>query len=248
MFNLGGGTLQATASFTVDNFLPITFTGIGGNGTIDTQSYAVEFDGNIAGPAGFTKMGSGTLKLTGANSYLGLTTVTGGILELGPNAQGPVLGSGAAGADIQSETAGLVFDYVSGSDPYATIKGLLNSQIYSSGAGVAPLICLDNTTLGTVTVEPTIPGDAVLDGKVDVNDLTIVLAHYNQTGMTWTQGEFTGDGRVDVNDLTIVLAHYNQTVGSSAGGVIKAVPEPCTLGLLAAGLAGLLAFAWRERK
>ena len=64
---------------------------------------------------------------------------------------------------------------------------------------------------------PEVPGDANLDGKVDINDLTIVLAHYNQTGMTWAEGEFTGDGTVDINDLTIVLAHYNQTVGSSAG-------------------------------
>ena len=37
--------------------------------------------------------------------------------------------------------------------------------------------------------------------------------------MTWTQGEFTGDGTVDINDLTIVLAHYNQTAGSAAGGL-----------------------------
>ena len=53
------------------------------------------------------------------------------------------------------------------------------------------------------------PGDANVDGKVDINDLTIVLANYNQTGMTWAQGEFTGDGTVDINDLTIVLANYN---------------------------------------
>ena len=45
-----------------------------------------------------------------------------------------------------------------------------------------------------------------------------MLAHYNQTGMKWSQGEFTGSGAVDINDLTIVLAHYNQTSGSSAAG------------------------------
>ena len=28
-------------------------------------------------------------------------------------------------------------------------------------------------------------------------------------------GEFTGSGKVDVNDLTLLLAHYNQTLGSS---------------------------------
>ena len=60
----------------------------------------------------------------------------------------------------------------------------------------------------------TIPGDANYDGKVDINDLTVVLAHYNQSGMGWAQGEFTGSGKVDINDLTIVLAHYNQSVGA----------------------------------
>ena len=49
-----------------------------------------------------------------------------------------------------------------------------------------------NTNQAFVIYAP-MPGDANLDGKVDINDLTIVLAHYNQTGMTWTQGEFTGE-------------------------------------------------------
>ena len=32
-------------------------------------------------------------------------------------------------------------------------------------------------------------------------------------------GDFNGDGKVDINDLTIVLANYNQTFGSSADGI-----------------------------
>ena len=54
---------------------------------------------------------------------------------------------------------------------------------------------------------------------MDINDLTIVLANYNKSGMTWSKGDFTGDGKVDINDLTIVLAHYNQTAGTA--------PPPC---------------------
>ena len=93
-----------------------------------------------------------------------------------------------------------------------------------------------------------LPGDANEDGRVDINDLTIVLSNYGQTGTTWSQGEFTGDGRVDINDLTIVLAHYNQSTGSSAG-YVSAVPEPGALGLaLAAALVGLMACARRNRQ
>ena len=86
------------------------------------------------------------------------------------------------------------------------------------------------------------PGDANGDGKVDINDLTIVLSHFGQTGMTWSQGEFTGDGTVDINDLTIVLSNFGKSSRSSAGDM-AGVPEPGTLALLAAGLVGLLASA-----
>ena len=90
-------------------------------------------------------------------------------------------------------------------------------------------------------------GDANLDGTVDINDLTIVLANYGKTGMTWRAGDFNNDTKVDINDLTIVLSNYGQSVGWAAGG-ISAVPEPGTLALLTAGLAGLLACAWRKWK
>ena len=90
----------------------------------------------------------------------------------------------------------------------------------------------------------TIPGDANYDGKVDINDLTVVFAHYNQSGLGWGQGEFTGSGTVDINDLTIVLAHYNQSVGASAAA--EAVPEPGALALLTLGLTGLLAWIARS--
>jgi probable HAF family extracellular repeat protein len=95
---------------------------------------------------------------------------------------------------------------------------------------------------------PAISGDANLDGRVDVNDLTIVLAHFGQSGMTWTEGEFTGSGTVDVNDLTIVLANYgkSQNIGSSAGPP-TAVPEPASLGLLAAAMAAAALLLRRRR-
>ena len=61
--------------------------------------------------------------------------------------------------------------------------------------------------------------------------------------MTWAQGDFNGDGTVNGADLNTVLSNYNQSAGVTA-----AVPEPSTLLLAAAGLVGLLAYAWRKRK
>ena len=89
-------------------------------------------------------------------------------------------------------------------------------------------------------------GDANGDGRVDINDLTIVLNNYGQSGMSWSQGSMDGDptGTIDINDLSIVLGNYGTSY--SAGAALATVPEPCTLSLLAAGVAGLLGYAWRK--
>jgi hypothetical protein len=93
-----------------------------------------------------------------------------------------------------------------------------------------------------VKYSPTLlPGDANGDDAVDINDLTIVLANYNQSG-NWGFGNFNGDNKVDINDLTIVLAHYNQSLGASA------VPEPSCLALVSVGAIGWLACAWRRKR
>ena len=99
---------------------------------------------------------------------------------------------------------------------------------------------------GTVFAFHLLPGDADNDGRVDINDLTVVLSKFGKTGMTWSQGEFTGDGTVDINDLTIVLANYNTSFGSPAAG-LSAVPEPSCVVLVGIGAFALLGYAWRRR-
>ena len=45
---------------------------------------------------------------------------------------------------------------------------------------------------------PAMPGDANVDGRVDINDLTIVLSNFGSANMNWFSGDFNGDGKVDV--------------------------------------------------
>jgi hypothetical protein len=93
----------------------------------------------------------------------------------------------------------------------------------------------------------TMPGDANLDWRVDVNDLTTVLTNYGKISLKWRDGDFNEDGRVDVNDLTIVLTEYGQTGGIVMGG--GAVPEPSVAVLLVAVLVVLAGRAgWTKRR
>ena len=74
------------------------------------------------------------------------------------------------------------------------------------------------------------PGDADLDGDVDDDDLSLLLAGWGQN-TDWSHGEFDGVPPVDDSDLSLLLAHWT---GSAA------VPEPATLGLVAVGAPVLL--------
>ena len=55
-------------------------------------------------------------------------------------------------------------------------------------------------------VEP-IPGDADLDGDVDLEDFIILKQNYN-TGATWREGDFDGDGDVDMDDFILLKQNF----------------------------------------
>jgi hypothetical protein len=82
-------------------------------------------------------------------------------------------------------------------------------QITATGASGSPI----NVTLTQSAAEPT-PGDANLDGAVNVSDLSLLAANYGTTSdATWGMGDFTGDGSVNVSDLSLLAANYG--TGSS---------------------------------
>jgi hypothetical protein len=78
-------------------------------------------------------------------------------------------------------------------------------RIEDSGEGDTPEID------AIADVAPRAPGDANLDGLVDVGDLGILAANYGSTLAGWCMGDFTGDGCVDVGDLGVMAANYGSS-------------------------------------
>ena len=65
------------------------------------------------------------------------------------------------------------------------------------------------------------------------------------TGMWWATGDVTGDGRVDINDLSLVLTNYDKSLVGAAAAGAAAVPEPSCIALLAGAVVLLVVARWR---
>ncbi|MEI6872726.1 MAG: autotransporter-associated beta strand repeat-containing protein, partial [Verrucomicrobiota bacterium] len=87
-FNFDGGVLKVGSSFTANGALlsSIGHVYIKSGGIVDTSGIDVAISSPLedyGSGGGFTKRGTGTLTLSGANTYTGVTTVSAGILKLG---------------------------------------------------------------------------------------------------------------------------------------------------------------------
>jgi hypothetical protein len=89
---------------------------------------------------------------------------------------------------------------------------------------------------------PYIPGDADLDGDVDIADLGILASNWQLPG-DLLHGDFDGNGTIDVNDLGLLASNWQAGVGSgqplgealaAVGLPGSSVPEPGTAALLLA--------------
>jgi outer membrane autotransporter protein len=114
---LAGGTLQFGSAFNLANLRAITLNA--GGGTIDTNSFTTTISQGIAGSGGLNKTGTGTLVLSGSNTYTGGTTITAGTVVVN-NAQALGLGNvtvdgGVLAADPQPiNVAGNYFQGLNG--------------------------------------------------------------------------------------------------------------------------------------
>ncbi|MGC4016596.1 MAG: Calx-beta domain-containing protein [Luteolibacter sp.] len=128
----------------------------------------------LAGTRGFTKTGAGLLLLNGANTYTGVTTVSGGTLKVGNAA---ALGSNANGTTIAS---GAVLD-PAGIDIGTEAVSISGTGLSGNGA----LINSTNIPVSGVTVSGTVT-NLTLTGDTTINNASPLLLGVNTTGSSGT--------------------------------------------------------------
>jgi hypothetical protein len=129
--------------------------------------------------------------------------------------------------------------YAAGNDPaIGHLNGLLSGQTFDVTSGI---------------VKYTYQADANLDGQVDLLDLVLLSANWQQVGQIWTDGDFNYDGVVDLLDLVLLAANWQKGVGSPISlsfsdavsqmpelSGVTVVPEPGALALLGLGAMSLI--------
>ena len=231
--SLSGGSLNLGGSSQTTGAVTISAAAADGNtisnGSLTGSSYAVSnTTGNVAisanllsnGAAGFTKSGSGTSTLSGANTYTGTTSVTAGTLKAGSSTAFQ-----NTGALSLANASGVVFDLNGNNAAFTTLTSsaaasTITSSAVSAGTDVFSLsafatdgtgaLFTDNGTRklqvnlssggsgswqATTNTNNTYSGGLVLSGSMRVS----VLANTVGSPGAITSGAF-GTGAITVND------------------------------------------------
>lgn len=192
-----GTTLAATASFTFDHAIAIS-----GDPTIDVAAgdtmtiSSVIADG--ASQGFLVKSDTGTLILSGVNTYTGSTTVTGGTLALSGS------GSIATSSGLDLSASGATFD-ISGSTASPTILGL-------TGVSGSTVALGGNTLVVNQAGNSTFDG-AIADGGLS-NGIGGALTKEGAGTLTLT-GDNTYSGATTISGGTLALSGSGSIAASS---------------------------------
>lgn len=199
-----GGALSAADTTTVARSIVLE----SGSNTLDVASGKVlTVSGTISGTAGFTKSGTGTLALTGTNSYGGGTRIQGGTLSFTGDA---ALGS-AAGAVVLAGGTLSAGETVSTGRSIA-LEGGQNTLEVTGGK----VLTVSGTISGTTGFTKSGTGTLVLTGTNTYTGLTTIADGTLQLGNGGTSGSIVGDV---VNNATLIFNRSdNYTFSGSITG------------------------------
>jgi autotransporter-associated beta strand protein len=158
---VGRMQLNSGASLNLDGY-DLTVGSMGGVAPINLSTHMLTagsdntdstYSGSISGNGTLVKTGSGILSLSGSDSYLGMTTVNMGELDLiGQDAWNPI--TNLSGAYL---TGGeLVFEYASSTNPYGTILGLMGTKITGSASLYVTDDAANSRVIVSVVPEPSV--------------------------------------------------------------------------------------------
>ncbi|MEQ8326901.1 MAG: autotransporter-associated beta strand repeat-containing protein [Parvibaculum sp.] len=198
---ISGGALEGTTS---------SLTGdIVNNATLAfTQAFDGIFGGVISGTGNLVKSGSGVVTMTGANSYTGGTTISGGVLE---GSTSSLVGEIVNNATLAFTQA---FD--------GTFGGVISGtgSLVKSGSGVLTLTGTNSWSGGTTISHGTLEGStSSLTGDI-VNDAALVFA---QVGDGTFAGVVSGAGSLEKTGAgTLTLTGANGYTGGTtvSGGTL----------------------------
>ncbi|HSI52307.1 MAG TPA: DUF4347 domain-containing protein [Ideonella sp.] len=220
---VSNGTLSLTTSETIGSLAGSASVALGANTlTVGGDNTSTTFSGVIDGTGGLTKAGTGTLTLSGANTYLGATTVSAGGLSLSggssiADTSAVTVASGATlSLDGGGETIGslagagnVVLSYkltTGGDNTSTTFSGVISSTntsgITKAGSGSFTLSG-SNTYTGSTTISA---GTLVLAGGHAVADTSAVTVNSGATLSLSTSesiGSLAGSGAVDSGSRTL---------------------------------------------
>lgn len=203
-FTLSNGlTNNSTATQTINNDITLTlaqtWSAASGNlifgGNISNGGFLLTINGSSntsasgiwSGTGGLAKSGTGTLTLSGANSYTGATTVSAGVLNI-RHATG--LGTTAAGTTVTSGAALQLQGGIAVGNETLTLNGT-----GISGTGALRNISGNNSWAGTISINSTTRINS------DSGTLTLDVASGNAITGSNDDLQFGGAGNVTINDV-----------------------------------------------
>jgi hypothetical protein len=117
------------------------------------------------------------------------------------------------------------------------LEGLENRMLLSASHHLASVAAITPTTTTptamslstastTTSTQAPLAGDTNLDGTVNFNDFSTVVANYGKTNATWAMGDFDADGTVGFNDFAMTVANYGKQWNPAAGTIMAASTTP----------------------